>query len=621
MVQQWKPSSGATSQGQNAYSFRVWAPNVQSVELQIVSPQARCVPMAQEGRGYFQVTVENVPTNSLYLYRLDGKVERPDPASRYQPQGVHGPSQVIDSAFAWEDANWFGLSLQDYIFYELHVGTFTPEATFEAIIPYLDDLKELGITAIEIMPVGQFPGRRNWGYDGVALFAVQASYGGPKGLKRLVNACHQRGLAVVLDVVYNHLGAEGNYLWDYGPYFTDRYKTPWGSAVNFDGPHSDEVRRFFVENALYWINEFHVGALRLDATHAIMDFSAGTFLEELVDAVHDQEHQLNRRVYLIAESDKNDARIVTPRELGGYGLDSQWSDDLHHALHAILTGERAGYYQDFGQFEHVARAIRDGFVYSGQYSPFRQRRHGTSSRHIPGYRLVISTQNHDQVGNRMLGERLSQLISFEGLKLAAGVLLLTPYLPLIFMGEEYGESAPFLYFTEHSDPALVEAVRKGRKAEFANFHKDGEPPDPQDEATFLRSKLDHNLQRKSQHYVLREFYRELIRLRKTLPALNDLNKEHLEVIGYEKPQVLFIRRQSDQNQVFMSFNFREEQMPICLPVPSGRWRKQIDSADERWRAGGHPGAYAERTPELLISEGELTLPLSPNAFMLFARES
>lgn len=339
---------GATYLGGRRCRFLVWAPRAERVEVHLIGPRERFVPMAPLERGYHYASVDAVEPGDLYLYRLDGGTERPDPASYYQPHGVHGPSQVVDlSSFVWEDRHWFGLPLQDYIIYELHVGTFTPEGTFDAIIPRLDELKDLGVTAVEIMPVAQFPGSRNWGYDGVYPFAVQDSYGGPEGLKRLVNACHVRGLVVIMDVVYNHLGPEGNYLADFGPYFTDIYRTPWGAAINFDGAGSDEVRRFFIENAIYWITEFHVDALRLDAIHGIRDFSARTFLEELGMSVHDEGERLNRRLYVIAESNFNNARVDLPRYLGGYELDAQWNDDFHHSLHTLLTGEQSGYYEDF----------------------------------------------------------------------------------------------------------------------------------------------------------------------------------------------------------------------------------------------------------------------------------
>jgi len=368
-------------------------------------------------------------------------------------------------------------------------------------------LRDLGVTALELMPVAQFPGTRNWGYDGVFPFAVQTSYGGPVALQQLVNACHGRGLAVVLDVVYNHLGPEGNCFADFGPYFTHRYHTPWGRALNFDGPESDEVRHFFLENALYWIAELHCDALRLDAIHGICDFSAEPFLAELGEAIHQRAAALGRRVYLIPECDRNDASVVRPRAAGGLGLDALWNQDFHRTLHARLTGERNGTYQDFGRLEQLATAYREGFVFSGQFSSYRRRRHGNSSRDLPACQLVVFAQNHDQVGNRPGGERLSRLVSFQALKLAAGFLLLSPYVPLLFMGEEYGETAPFFYFISHADSRLVEAVRRGRQQEFAAYAWQAEPPDPQEEATFLRSKLQPQLRSQRQNQVLREFYR------------------------------------------------------------------------------------------------------------------
>jgi len=556
---------------------------------------------------------DGVEPGSLYFYILEGQKERPDPASRFQPQGVHGPSQVVDTQFAWQDECWFGLPLQDYIIYELHVGTYTSRGTFEAIIPHLDNLRDLGITAIELMPVAQFPGERNWGYDGTYPFAPQNSYGGPEGLKRLVNACHQRGLAVVLDVVYNHLGPEGNYLWDFGYYFTDRYATPWGSAVNFDGPYSDEVRRFFLENALYWVSEFHIDALRLDAVHAILDFSAQPFLADLAWAVHERAERLNRRIYVIPESALNDTRLVRLPEVGGFGLDAQWNDDFHHALHTLLTGEQSGYYQDFGRLSDLTKAFCEGYVYSGQYSTYRRRHYGNSSRNIPAHRFVVFAQNHDQVGNRMRGERLSQLVAFEGLKLAVGVVLLSPYIPLLFMGEEYGEEAPFPYFISHSDPRLVAAVRKGRKEEFAAFKSQGEPPDPQEESTFLSANLNHALRREGNHRVLLDFYAKLISLRKRTPALNCLSKENMEVMGFEKGNVLFLRRWTPTDEIAVVFHFGEQDTSPLIPLPRGLWKKGLDSADEDWLGPG------SSVPMEVNSDGEVVINLSPHAFVLLVK--
>ncbi len=606
---------GATPSGHGRTDFLVWAPNAQSVELYLTGSQERLLPMEASPRGYHHLTTEELNPGTLYKYRLDRRLNRADPASRFQPQGVHGPSQIIRSDFDWEDQHWYGLPLRDYIIYELHVGTFTREGTFDAVVRRIEDIKKLGLTAIELMPVAQFPGDRNWGYDGVYPFAVQNSYGGPEGLKRLVNACHLRGIAVVLDVVYNHLGPEGNYLGDFGPYFTERYKTPWGRALNFDGPDSDEVRRFFIENALYWVTEFHIDALRVDAVHAILDHSPNPFLEELAAEIHEAADYLNRRVYVIAESAANDSRLIRSRELGGYGLDAQWNDDFHHSLRVLLTGDQNGYFQDYGRLRHLEKAFRDGFVYSGEYSAFRRRRHGISSRDIPAGRFVVFAQNHDQVGNHARGERLCQLAGFDRLKLAAGAVILSPFIPLIFMGEEYGETAPFRYFTSHSDPVLVEAVRKGRQEEFAAFSWQGQIPDPQDENTFLRSKLNQDLNRTGHHRVLLDFYEELIRLRKQSPALECLSKQNLEVIGYEEEKVLWIRRWRHSHGADMLFNFTDRCVKAAVPVASGLWVKSIDSSEERWLGSG------SELPSQFDGAEKSTLSIGPWAFAVFIHET
>ena len=607
-------SLGATYLGDGRCRFLVWAPLADRLEVRFVSPQKTLLPLQKGERGYFSCGAEGVEPGCLYFYRLNGEKDIADPASRYQPQGVHGPSQVVDPRFPWDDGRWYDLSLGDYVIYELHVGTFTRAGTFDAIIPYLDELKELGITALELMPVAQFSGGRNWGYDGVYPFAVQNSYGGPLGLKRLVNACHQRGLAVVLDVVYNHLGPEGNYLANYGPYFTQRYRTPWGPALNFDGPDSDEVRRFFLENALWWGSEYHFDALRLDALHAIVDQSPQPFVAELAATVRRARERWNRKFYLMAESDLNDARLVRSPDLGGYGLDAHWNDDFHHALHTLLTGEQTGYYADFGRLEQLNKAWRHGFIYSGEYSPYRRRRHGSSSRDIAAERLVVFGQNHDQVGNRLGGERLSQLVSFEALKLAAGVVLLSPFLPLLFMGEEYGEVAPFWYFVSHSDPALIEAVRKGRQEECAAFLWPGEPPDPLDEATFLQAKLDHNLSKDGTHKVLWEFYRELLRLRQDLSLLTDLGRQDREARGYEKEKVLWVLMKGEMAQAVVLAYFGQEPLDLSLPWPEGGWHKRLDSADRRW---GGPGS---QIPPVIQGNNDICLRLSPRSLTAYLHQ-
>lgn len=599
---------GANYSGDSKCEFVVWAPFLEKVELMIIpSVGARhvvslLVPMEKDKSGYWRTIVTGVSPETLYLYRLEGEKERPDPSSHFQPDGVHNPSQVVDHrSFKWADENWKGIQLSQFIIYELHVGTFTPRGTFEAIIPRLDDIRDFGVNAIEVMPVAQFPGGRNWGYDGVYIYAPQNSYGGPVGLKRLVNECHKKGIAVILDVVYNHLGPEGNYLWDYGPYFTQKYKTPWGEAINFDGAYSDEVRDFFLENALHWFKNYHIDALRLDAVHSIFDMSAKPFLQELAERVEEFSREKGREFYLIAESNLNDNKVIRSREIGGYGIASQWCDDLHHSLHTLLTGEDGGYYLDFGSAGQLVKSLREGFVYSGQYSRFRKRRHGNSSKDRPAHQFVVFSQNHDQVGNRILGERLSSLVSFEGLKLAAGVIFLSPYIPLLFMGEEYGEESRFLYFISHSDPHLIQAVRRGRKDEFESFNWEGEPPDPQGVESFLKSKISWEKRKEGKSGVLLKFYTELIKLRKDIPALSSLSKEDIDVQGIEKERVVFMRRWKGENDVFSVFNFNKDDVKLQTHLPDGKWKKVIDSSDHLWNG---PGILL---PDEMNSGDELTI--------------
>lgn len=608
-------SLGATLT-RNGCRFSVWAPEARTVEVHVVSPHEQLIPMTRQDKGYWDAEAPGIEAGARYFFRLDDEKERPDPASHYQPEGVHGPSEVVAASFDWTDTAWRGLPLQKYIIYELHVGTFTERGTFESAIERLPDLVDLGVTAIEILPVAQFPGSRNWGYDGVLPFAVQDSYGGPWGLKRLVDAAHGAGLAVILDVVYNHLGPEGNYLSDYGPYFTDRYRSPWGAALNFDGPGSDEVRRYFSENAMYWLTEFHVDALRLDAVHAMLDFSAGTFLEELAAVVEREAVELGRPAFLIAESDLNDARIVRTPEEHGFGLDAQWADDLHHALHVLLTGETQGYYQDFagvagqpGPLSFLAEALAEGVIYSGQYAPSRGRRHGNSFRGIPAHRLIVCTQNHDQVGNRALGDRLSTLVTPARLKLAAAVLLLSPYLPLIWMGEEYGETNPFLYFINHPDQELVKAVQQGRKAEFAAFmpQDQGEPPDPASEETFQRSKLNWGLAREGWHAELRDLYRQLIGLRKSIPALRNLSKDSLKIVVDEDRRTIVMQRWFGESQALVGLNFGEADAVVHVPAPDGVWCRAATSDDAA-------------TDALHVEGGRAELRLGPESFVLYLQE-
>ena len=607
---------GAHYTGNGRCEFTVWAPLPEEASLLLVSPQERVIPMNRDDKGYWKCVVDKVYPGARYFYRLGTQKVRPDPASRFQPEGVHGPSQVADPFdFLWEDESWEGLPLRNFIIYEVHVGAFSGEGTFQSVIPHLDYLKELGITALELMPVAQFPGGRNWGYDGTYIFAPQNSYGGPTGLKTLINACHKKGLAVILDVVYNHLGPEGNYLRDFGHYFTDKYKTPWGDAINFDGPCSDEVRHFFINNALYWMTEYRVDALRIDAIHGIFDSSATHFLQELEMAVHDRSELLGKSLYLIVESDLNDVRFINPLEIGGCGLDAQWNDDFHHSLHSLITGESNGYYQDFGRIEHLEKAFREGFVYSGQYSEFRKRRHGNSSADRPARQFIVFAQNHDQVGNRMSGDRLAYTQSLEKLKLAAGIVILSPYIPLIFMGEEYGEQTPFQYFVSHSDKALSEAVRRGRQEEFAAFKWKGGVPDPQAENTFSHSKINIQLHRHGHHRVLFDFYKGLIDLRKKMPAFSNLLKENMEVKRLEE-KVLYVRRWFAEDDSFWICNLSEEHRDVIPELPSGTWSKVLDSSSEKWGGEGE----AAQNP-IHSSNTEVPVSLRPCNFVVYKMQS
>jgi maltooligosyltrehalose trehalohydrolase len=583
------------------------------VELKLVTPPERYLPMERDAKGYWSTVADRVPPGARYLFRLDNGKELPDPASLFQPDGVHAPSQVVDhAAFSWDDAGWRGMVLAETVIYELHVGTFTPEGTFDGVIRRLGRLKELGITALELMPVAQFPGKRNWGYDGVYPYSVHHAYGGPDGLKRLVNACHREGLAVVLDVVYNHLGPEGNYLGEYGPYFTDRYRTPWGEAMNFDGSGSNEVRNYFIGNALHWFRDYRLDALRLDAVQWIENRGARPFLKELSRRVEEFSFNTGKKLFLMAESDRNDAGIITRPEIGGLGLDALWCDDFHHALHALLTGERDGYYRDYGRLGHLAKSLREGFVYSGQFSPYRGRNHGASSKGVPAERFVVFVQNHDQTGNRMHGERLSRLVSFESLKLAAGVLLLSPYLPLLFMGEEYGEDAPFLYCVDHSDARLVEAVRKGRREEFEAFGAGGEPPDPALDEAFLASKIGWEKREQGNHRILLALYSQLLQWRRDIPCLSHRDNENLDAFGHEDDGVLFLHRWCEEDRICCVFNFSREERDIHgLPV-EGEWLRLIDSADATWNG---PGTLL---PER--NRGKGTLTVRGESFALFHGE-
>jgi len=596
--------------------FRVWAPKAKTMAVTLLRQPDAPIALKPEEHGYWVGDISNVPPGTLYRYMIDGQLERPDPASRFQPEGVHGPSEVIDiNNFAWTDQQWKGLPLEQYIIYELHTGTFSPEGTFEGIVNKLPYLQELGVTALELMPVAQCPGTRNWGYDGTYLFAPQHSFGQPDDLKRVVDACHARGLAVIMDVVYNHLGPEGNYLYDFGPYFTDVYRTPWGSAVNYDGQYCCGVRDFVVSNAVFWIQEYHIDALRLDAIHGIFDFGAQHILRDIGEAVRATGEQEGRTVAVIAESDLNDARIIFPIEKGGYGLEGQWNDDFHHALHVLLTGESVGYYEDFGTVEQFAMAFRSGFVYAGQYSSFRKRRHGNAPNECPPAQFVVCAQNHDQVGNRANGDRQSTLIGFEALKVANAAVLLSANIPMLFMGEEYGETNPFLYFIDHGDPNLVEAVREGRKHEFQSFGWT-EVSDPFDMATYEACCLQPKLESDARQQAHWHWCRDLINLRKTIPSCGTATKSGtVATWADEATKTLIVHRKADEGlEMLMVIGFNHEPVKLTFRQPHGTWSRRLDS-----RMKDYGGKGEDLSPETFTiqSEEEVSFTLPPFPAWIF----
>ena len=539
-------------------SFAVWAPDPTNVEVLL---DGECHPMVRDVHGWWRCTVPHEGTD--YAFVLDGGEPRPDPRSPWQPQGVHGPSRRYDhSAFAWTDEHWRGVPLAGSVLYELHVGTFTPAGTFDAAIARLDHLASLGVSAVELLPCNAFAGRWGWGYDGVAWYAVHEPYGGPDGLKRFVDACHARGIGVVMDVVYNHLGPAGNYLPEFGPYLTDAHTTPWGSAVNLDMPGSDEVRRFVIDNALMWLRDYHVDGLRLDAVHALRDDRATHVLEELAVEVAALGAQLRKPLWLVAESDLNDASLVTPREAGGLGLDGQWTDDVHHALHANLTGETSGYYADFLGLPVLAKALERAFVHDGSWSTFRGRSHG---RPVPssllGHRFVVYLQDHDQVGNRAVGDRIAATLSDGLLMVGAALVLTSPYTPMLFMGEEWGATTPWQFFSDH-EGELGDAVRTGRRAEFASHGWDTEDvPDPQSPATFEASKLDWSELGTERGERLAQWTRDLIALRRARTDLSDGRRDRVQVTHDEAARWLVVVRGSTA----VACNLAADRQAVPLP--------------------------------------------------------
>lgn len=580
---------GSHYHGDGSCTFTVWAPEKEQMLLELVRPREEILVMEKSRSGYFEITLSEIEPGTRYFFRPENVHHFPDPASQYQPEGVHGPSQVVDQqVHSWQDEAWKGVPFPSVILYELHVGTFTPEGTFEAIIPRLKELRDLGINALEIMPVAQFPGGRNWGYDGVFPYAVQNTYGGPEGFKKLVDACHAEGIAVYLDVVYNHIGPEGNYLEEYGPYHTEKYCTPWGGAMNFDGAWSDGVKEFYIQNALYWIKEFHVDGLRFDAIHTIFDQSAVNFWQLLHEKVHELELTLGRSIVLIAESDLNDPKVLKSVDTGGWGFTAQWFDDFHHSLYAIID-EKEGLkrYPDFGQMDQLAKAYTDGFVHSGEFNHVRKRRFGASSIGLPGHHFISFIDNHDQAGNRLMGERLSMLLDTDRLKVAAAAMMLSPCVPMLFMGEEYAEQTPFLYFISHSEPELIEMVQKGRTEDFKSFNEGKQeiPPDPQDEKTFQDSVLNWDCRNSGMHLQMRQWYQELIQLRRTQSVLQNYSKDLLKVQTLDESGFILIRHNADHTRYLVAaFNLSNESVETRLSQRCDNWTKVLDSCDPRFNS-------------------------------------
>ena len=553
--------------------------------------------------------IPGVRGGDRYRLSLDGSEPLADPASRFQPEGVHGPSEVVDPDFAWTIGAWRGVPQRSLVLSEIHVGTRTRAGTFDAMIPLLPRFGDLGITGVELMPIAEFPGARNWGYDGVFPFAAQSTYGGPDGLRRFVDAAHRHGIAVILDVVYNHFGPEGSVAGRFGPFFTSRFKTPWGNAINFDDEHSDGVRDFFLDGARWWLEDCRLDGLRLDAVHEICDWSAHPFLADLSELAHAIEGRQGRPIVLIAESDRNDRRLVEPRERNGLGLSAKWNEDFHHALHAVITGEHSGYLAEYGEMHQVLTAWQDGYVFTGQRSARRKRRHGSSTAGLAGEQFVCFIQNHDQIGNRPSGERLSALLPHAGLRLAAASVLLSPFMPLLFMGDEHGETAPFPYFTSHGGEELVEAVRKGRMELTAPFGEHVVAPDPQAESTFRSAIVAEAPEPGSPGEALWRWHQELIRLRRETLALAGGRAGLMAWLSGER--TLVVRRgAAGSDSVLVLHHDALPSMLPALPHAAMPWRKMLDSEDARWGGGG-------RTAPETIVDPDTAVDLAPWSVLLY----
>ena len=574
---------------------RVWAPDAHVVELVLGENRHS---LARERGGWWAADVD-LASRTEYAFSVDGSPPRPDPRSAWQPTGVHGPSRVFDAAaYAWSDDAWRGTDVRGRVLYELHVGTFTPEGTLRAAIGRLDHLVNLGVDIIELMPVQAFDGAHGWGYDGVGLFTVHEPYGGPAALQELVDAAHSRGLGVCLDVVHNHMGPAGNYLATFGPYFAGAHETPWGAAANLDGPGCAEVRRWICDSALRWFRDFHVDALRLDAVHALVDDSERHILAQLSDEVAVLASQLGRPLSLIAESDLNDPATISATAAGGHGMTAQWSDDVHHAIHAFMTGERQGYYADFGTAATLRTALTRAFVHDGRYSTFRGRPWGHQvPRGTDGHRLVVFASDHDQVGNRAQGDRPAATLDAGALAIEAALVLLSPFTPMLFMGEEWGTSTPWQFFTDYTDPELAQAVRDGRRAEFAGHgHADAsgatdrgpEVPDPQDPATFERSRLDWSETTQPEHVRMLAWYRTLIELRRAIGELTagDLAATAVRFDDDDRPSWVVVERGAAR----IVCNLADEAQRVPLRTESAL------AVLAAWEPAGTAGSMIEMPP-------------------------
>lgn len=584
------PASGAMLSSNGDCFWRVWSPKSADVQLVLLNGQRRTIhPMRRESDGYSVLQASGIAAGQRYAFQLASGEVRPDPASRWQPDGVHSPSAVWSpDDFEWSDHNWRGIARSELVLYELHVGTFTAEGTFGAILSRLDQLQDLGITAIELMPIAQFSGSRNWGYDGVYWYAVQNSYGGPDELQRLVDACHRTGLSVFLDLVYNHLGPEGNYLREFGPYFCDGVQTPWGSSINYDEHGSDGVRSFVLNNVRQWVRDFHIDGFRLDAIHTIHDRSHRHILADIKDVANEEAAKLHKPVHVIAESNLNNVRQLFRRDGTGYGLDAQWNDDFHHCVHTLITGEADGYYCDFQQpLPQLEKVLNQVFAYDGNFSTFRNKEHGAPVGLHPGDRFVVSIQTHDQIGNRALGERLSQLAPFNCLRFSAALMLLAPYVPMLFMGEEYGETTPFPFFCDFGDESLREAVRAGRRHEFAQFQWPQKMPDPLAEATYNSAKVTWDWLGNSQKDGLRQLYRDLLNARRHWPALRDFQhrEAHLIKAARDETVLKIVRGSAEHPLEQIEAYFNPGQSTVILGGMS-RPRDEILLSTEDLKYGG-----------------------------------